>query len=112
MEFLIKRGDIVTCALSGDYGKPRPAVVVQSDLFNKTHASVTLCPITSDLVDTPLFRILLLPNKPTGLISVSQIMVDKIVSIKLEKIHKKIGKLSSEEMLKLDKALNLWLGLS
>lgn len=76
MEFLIKRGDIVTCALSGDYGKPRPAVVVQSDLFNKTHASVTLCPITSDLVDTPLFRILLLPNKPTGLISVSQIMLE------------------------------------
>ena len=111
MEFLIKRGDIVTCALSGDYGKPRPAVVVQSDLFNKTHASVTLCPITSDLVETPLFRILLLPNKPTGLISVSQIMVDKVVSIKSERITQKIGELSFDEVLRLNNSLKLWLNL-
>lgn len=52
----LKRGDIVICVLSGDCGKPCPAVVVQSDLFNSSHASVTVCPITSCLVDVQLFR--------------------------------------------------------
>jgi mRNA interferase MazF len=47
MELLMERGDIIICALSGDYGKPRPAVVIQSDLFNPTHASITVCPITT-----------------------------------------------------------------
>src|ERR1017187_6373104 len=53
----IMRGDVVVCAAPGDYGKPRPAVVVQSDLFNGTHASVVVCLITSHLEDAPLFRI-------------------------------------------------------
>lgn len=107
----MERGDIIICALSGDYGKPRPAVVVQSDLFNPTHTSTTVCPITSYLVEASLFRLLLIPNKLTGLTSVSQIMIDKIISIKSEKITQKIGKLSSSEILKLDDALRLWLSL-
>ena len=111
MELLIERGDIIICALSGDYGKPRPSVVIQSDLFNPTHTSITVCPITSHLTDAPLFRLSLLPNKLTGLILESQIMIDKIVSIKSEKITKRIGKLSSEEILKLNDALKLWLTL-
>jgi mRNA interferase MazF len=78
MELLMERGDIIICALSGDYGKPRPAVVIQSDLFNPTHASITVCPITSHLIEAPLFRLSLVPNKLTGLTSVSQIMIDKI----------------------------------
>ena len=57
MELLMERGDIIICALSGDYGKPRPAVVIQSDLFNPTHASITVCPITSHLIEAPLFRL-------------------------------------------------------
>ena len=111
MELLIERGDIIICALSGDYGKPRPAVVIQSDLFNPTHASITVCPITSHLIEAPLFRLSLVSNKLTGLTSVSQIMIDKIVSIKSEKITQKIGKLSSNEILKLDDSLKLWLNL-
>jgi len=111
MEFLIERGDIIICALSGDYGKPRPAVVIQSDLFNLTHASITICPITSHLIDAALFRLSLLPNKLTGLTSASQIMIDKMISIKSEKITKKIGKLSFDEIFKLDEALKLWLSL-
>ena len=111
MELIIERGDIIICALSGDYGKPRPGVVIQSDLFNPTHSSVTICPITSHLTNATLFRLSLIPNKLTGLTLDSQIMIDKIVSIKSEKITKKIGKLSSEEMLKLNDALKLWLNL-
>ena len=105
------RGDIIICVLNGDYGKPRPAVVIQSDLFNPTHASITVCPITSHLIDAPLFRITLTRNEFTGLTSQSQIMVDKIISIKSEKITKKIGKLSFDELLRLDNAIKLWLNL-
>lgn len=111
MELLIERGDIIICALSGDYGKPRPAVVIQSDLFNLTHASMTVCPITSHLIDATLFRLTLMSNDLTGLTSTSQIMIDKIISIKSEKITQKIGKLSSNEILKLNDAIKLWLNL-
>jgi len=112
MELLIERGNIVICALSGDYGKPRPAVVIQSDLFNPTHPSITLCPITSHLIDAPLFRITLTPSELTGITLTSQIMIDKVTTIKSEKITKKIGKISSEEMVKLNDALKLWLLLN
>jgi mRNA interferase MazF len=101
----MQRGDIVTCVLSGDYGKPRPAVIVQSNLFNPTHKSIVVCPITSHLVESPLFRLLLAPNKLTGITMVSQIMIDKITAIKFEKIARKIGRLSFNEILKLDEAL-------
>jgi mRNA interferase MazF len=107
----MERGDIIICTLTGDYGKPRPAVVIQSNLFNPTHASITVCPITSHLIDAPLFRLSLIPNSLTGLTLESQIMVDKIISIKSEKITQKIGKLSSDEILKLDDAIKLWLSL-
>ncbi len=107
----MERGDIVICTLSGDYGKPRPAVIIQSDLFNLTHASITVCPITSHLIDAPLFRLPLIPNELTGLTLPSQIMIDKIISIKFEKITPKIGKLSSNDILKLNDALKFWMCL-
>ncbi len=107
----LKRGDIVICVLSGDYGKPRPAVVVQSDLFNSSHASVTVCPITSNLVDAPLFRLELKPTAANGLVSESQIMVDKLTAIKIEKITQQLGKLAALEINQLDNALKLWLGI-
>ena len=83
----MKRGAIVVVAAKGAYtGKPRPAVVVQSDLFNPTHASVTVCPITSDCVDAPLFRLTLPEGPRTGLKRISQVMVDKIVSVKIVRL--------------------------
>jgi len=63
----VQRGDIVLVVASGDYGKPRPAVIVQSDLFNDTHASLTICPVTSSLVEVPLFRVPLKPSRANGL---------------------------------------------
>src|SRR5579862_1509277 len=101
----LKRGDIVTCASNGDYGKPRPAVIVQSDLFNDTHSSITICPVTSHLVETPLFRLLITPSKENGLKQHSQIMVDKITSLPREKIHNKIGKLNLEQLYNLNQAI-------
>lgn len=106
----MKRGAIVVVAARGAYtGKPRPAVVVQSDLFNPTHSSVTVCPITSDCVDAPLFRISLPPGSRTGLRSVSQVMIDKVVSVPRAAITEEIGLCSGAEMEAVSGGLRTWL---
>jgi len=108
----LKRGAVVVVAARGAYtGKPRPALVVQSDLFNPTHASVTICPITSDCVDAPLFRITLPPGERTGLRTVSQIMVDKIVSVPRSAVTAEIGRCEETELTAADDALRRWLAL-
>jgi|SRR5882724_7630825 len=108
----MKRGDVVVVALSGDYGKPRPALVVQSDLFNETHASITLAPVTSIIVDGPLFRLTLEPSSGTGLRSVSQIMVDKVTTVKRDKVDRMIGRVSDETLLRVNRAIAFWFGLA
>lgn len=108
----MKRGAIVVVAAKGAYtGKPRPALVVQSDLFNPTHQSVTVCPITSDCIDAPLFRISLPPGERTGLKTVSQVMVDKIVSVPQSAITANIGECNDSELEAAEEALRRWLGL-
>ncbi len=108
----MKRGAIVVVAARGAYtGKPRPAVVVQSDWFTPTHASVTLCPVTSDVVDAPLFRLTLPPGSRTGLRQPSQVMIDKIVSVPRAAITDEIGECNEEEIEGLDRALRRWLSL-
>jgi len=107
----VKRGAIVVVATKGAYtGKPRPALVMQSDLFNPTHQSVTICPITSDCVDAPLFRIPLPPGERTGLRAASQIMVDKIVSVPLSAITTEIGGCDPAELEAVEEAMRRWLG--
>lgn len=106
------RGAIVVVAAKGAYtGKPRPAVVVQTDLFNPTHASVTVCPITSDCVDAPLFRVTLPPGERTGLTAVSQVMVDKIVSVPREAVAREVGRCDALHLEHIDDALRRWLDL-
>lgn len=107
----MKRGDVVLAALSGDYGKPRPAVLVQTDLANETHASVVLCPITSTLRDAPLFRLDLEPCESNGLRKPSQIMVDKLGAVRRERATTIIGHLDDASMVRLNRALAFWLGL-
>jgi mRNA interferase MazF len=109
----VTRGAIVTVAAKGAYtGKPRPALVVQSDLFNPTHQSVTICPITSDSVDAPLFRITLPPGARTGLRTTSQIMIDKIVSVPRSAVGDQLGSCDDAELAAVDEALRRWLSLS
>jgi mRNA interferase MazF len=108
----VKRGDIVSVAVRGAYsGKPRPAVVVQSDLFNDTHASVTLCLLTSEVHDAPLFRIRLEPRPGNGLRVTSQAMVDKMLSAPRSSLGPPIGALDDRDMAQIDGALRLWLAL-
>jgi mRNA interferase MazF len=106
----MKRGDIVLCVIAGDYGKPRPAMVVQSDLFNEAHPSVTLLPITSHLLDTPLFRIPLKASKVNGLKLPSQVMVDKITAVRRDRIRERIGKVSPTMLAKIEESLLRFLG--
>jgi len=76
----VKRGDLVTIALSGDYGKPRPALVIQSDLFD-VHPSIMILPVTSELREAPLFRVRIEPTHDNGLRKTSEVMVDKTQTI-------------------------------
>jgi mRNA interferase MazF len=109
----LKRGSIVVVAARGAYtGKPRPALVVQSDIFNPTHASVTICPITSDCVDAPLFRLTLPPGARTGLRKVSQVMIDKIVSVPRGAVTEEIGQCDHGELEAVEDGLRRWLELS
>jgi mRNA interferase MazF len=105
------RGDVVVCILSGDYGKPRPAVVVQTDVFNRSHASITVCPITTHLEDAPLFRLPLEPSGENGLRATSQIMIDKISTLRIEKVHQRIGHLTELQIDEINHALKRWLDL-
>jgi mRNA interferase MazF len=108
----MKRGDVVLCALSGDFGKPRPAVIVQADIFNETHASIVVCPITPHLVEAPLFRVALVPTSKNGLKKPSQVMVDKLVAVRRTKLGNDVGKLSMKDMKAVEQALRLWLDFS
>src|SRR5476651_2442632 len=100
------RGDIVVVAARGvDTGKPRPAVVVQSDSFTATHDSVTLCLITSHTIATPMFRVSLPPGERTGLASSSQVMVDKVVTVPRGAIVRHIGSCDAVHLDAIDNAL-------
>ena len=106
----MRRGDLVTIALQGQYEKPRPALVVQSDLFDE-HPSVTILPITSELRDAPLFRIPIKPNEANGLQKPSEVMVDKAQSVPREKIGDTFGHVSAEDMLAVSRSLAVFLGV-
>jgi len=106
----LRRGDLVSIALQGNYGKPRPALVVQSDLFAE-HPSVTILPVTSKLRDTPLFRVLIEPTETNGLRKSSQVMVDKVQTISREKLGEIFGRVTEEDMLAVSRALAVFLGV-
>jgi mRNA interferase MazF len=107
----MNRGDLVLVVSPGDYGKPRPAVVVQTDLLNETHASLAVCLLTTHAVDAPLFRLDIEPTPQNGLQAKSQIMVDKIVSLKRERVKEVMGRLDERSLICLNRSLAFVLGL-
>jgi mRNA interferase MazF len=107
----MRRGDLVTVALQGDLGKPRPALVIQSDLFD-VHPSVTILPVTIELCDAPLFRILVNPTEQNSLSKPSQVMVDKPQSVARKKVGAVFGRLDDEAMLAVNRALAVFLGFA
>lgn len=106
----MKRGDLVTVVTSGDYGKPRPALIIQADAYTE-HTSVTVLPLTSELHDMPLLRVTVEPGEDTGLRRRSQVMVDKTTTIPRAKIGNQIGHLSDAVLGNVDHALAAFLGL-
>jgi mRNA interferase MazF len=106
------RGDIVIVAAPGDYGKPRPAVIVQTDAFPENHASVVVCQMTSELADASDFRVTIEPGPGTGIRIRSQVMADKPVTIRRERIGRLIGRLGAADMARLNVALAFVMGLA
>ena len=107
----MRRGELVTIEFTADHGKPRPALVIQSDLF-EAHPSVTILPVTSALREAPLFRIRVAPTAENGLRKVSQVMVDKLQTVAREKVGETIGRLDDESMLAVNRALAVFLGFA
>ncbi len=107
----MRRGDLVTVALQGEQGKPRPALVVQADHFSDLPA-ITVLPITSTLIDAPLLRILIEPNERNGLIKPSQVMVDKPQTPARGRLGLSFGHLDDMTMVAVNRALALFLGLA
>ena len=107
----MKRRDLVTVALLGDYGKPRPALVIQSDLFD-AHPSVTILPVTSEPREAPLFRITVAPSPTNGLRNPSQVIVDKAQTIGPEKLGPSFGRLDDTTLLEVTRSLAVFVGIA
>ncbi len=108
----MNRGDLVTIAIQGDFGKPRPALVIQSDVFSDIHETVTVALLSSRIVQAPIFRLNVAPDDRNGLTKECQIQIDKIMSIRKERIGSTIGKLDDTMLVRVNRALALWLGLA
>ena len=96
---------------AGDYGKPRPALIIQNNVFNAIHSSIVICPITSHVEKEIIFRPTLLPDVQNGLEKISQVMIDKLTTIKREKIGKILGNISFHKQEEVMRALKLWLDI-
>lgn len=107
----MRRGDLVTVAIEGDFGKPRPALIVQSDRFDTT-ATLTVLLVSATLVDAPLIRPTVHPTPGNGLLKPSQIMVDKAMTIRRERIGEPLGRLDDETMVSVNRSLALFLGFA
>jgi mRNA interferase MazF len=108
----VTRGEIYTAAARGPYtGKPRPVVVLQDDRFDAT-ASVTVCPFTTNPVEAPLVRLPIDPSEDNGLEQPSQLMVDKVTTVRRSSLGERLGKLRDEDLLALNRSLIVFLGLA
>ena len=108
----MKRGEIWTVSGGADYaGKPRPVVILQDDRFDAT-ASITICAFTTDPTSAPLFRLVIEANERNGLQTICSLMVDKITTVPKTKIGHQVGRLDTEDMVRLDRAVLVFLGFA
>ena len=105
------RGDFVSVAMQGDFGKPRPALVIQADQFVE-HSTVTVLPTTSMLVVAPLLRITVQPSAENGLLKPSQVMVDKAMTVRREKVEQAFGRIDVNVMVEIERCLAVFLGIA
>jgi mRNA interferase MazF len=107
----MRRGDFITLAIQGDFGKPRPALVIQTDQFDE-HATVTVLPVTSALVAAPLLRITVQPDTTNGLQKPSQVMVDKAMTVKRDKLGPTFGRIDVDALVEVELCLAVFLGIA
>lgn len=108
----MKRAQVWTVAGGPDYaGTPRPAIILQDDAFDAT-ASITVCPLTTQIIDAPLIRLLIEPSERNGLKATSHVMVDKITTVTKKKLEGPVGRLSDEDMARVSRAVLVFLGLA
>jgi mRNA interferase MazF len=108
----MNRGEVWTVSGGKDFaGKPRPAVIVQDDSFDATD-SITICAFTTNPTDAPLFRLVVEPNERNGLRSICRLMVDKITTVPKEKLGSHVGRLDDEDMVRLNQAMMVFLGMA
>ena len=108
----MKRGEIWTLAGAGDYAsKPRPVVIVQNDRFDAIQ-SITVCPFTTNPISAPLFRLAIEPTEENGLRQPCRMMADKIMTVPRRKLGLRVGRLSDEEMVRVNRALMVFLGIA
>jgi mRNA interferase MazF len=107
----MRRGDLVTIAMQGNFGKPRPALVIQADQFDE-HATVTVLPVTSTLVAAPLLRITVQPDAGNGLQKPSQIMADKAMTVKRDKVGPTFGRIDVDALVQVERCLAVFLGIA
>jgi mRNA interferase MazF len=107
----MKRGDLVTVAMHGDFGKPRPALVIQADQFEEL-GTVTILPVTSTVIEAPLFRITVQPSVDNGLPKTSQVMADKAMTVKRDKVDSVVGRIEAEALVAVERSLAVFLGIA
>ena len=107
----MRRGDFVTVAMQGDFGKPRPALVIQSEQFSE-HTTVTVLPVTSTLVAAPLLRVTVQPTPESGLQKPSQVMVDKAMTMKRDKVGPAFGRIDADVLVEIERCLAVFLGIA
>jgi len=105
------RGDFVTIAMQGDFGKPRPALVIQADQFDE-HATVTVLLVSSMLVNAPLIRITVQPSMGNGLQKPSQVMVDKAMTVKRDKLGQAFGRIDEDALVEVERCLAVFMGIA
>lgn len=105
------RGELVSIAMQGDFGKARPALVIQANQFSE-HGSVTVLPITSRLVAAPLLRVSLQPSEENGLKRPSQVMVDKAMTVRHDKVGPAFGRIDTAALVGVERCLAVFLGIA
>ena len=101
----------MTIAMQGDFGKPRPALVIQANQFDE-HATITVLLVSSTLVDAPLFRITVQPSAENGLQKPSQVMIDKAMTVKRDKVGPTFGRLDADTLVEIERCLAVFLGIA
>ena len=107
----MKRGDFVAIAADGDFGKPRAALVIQADPFSQ-HGTVTVLPVTSTLIPAPLFRVDVEPGAASGLQKPSQVMVDKAITVRRDKVAAPFGRIEAQALVEVERCLAVFLGIA